>query len=143
MLTRFSSSVCRNALVCLLFCAAFVTVSASSVSAQTQPPISPLLSMFNYNRGGAQSNYHAFVVPQQKAIQTFQAQERQIQSQGRQIQAQSAQQRSLQDEVGGVLNAPRQVGSIGGAKGAGYRQYLHYYQGLPQGGVPSYATGRR
>lgn len=143
MLTFSFSSLGRRALAFLLVGVAFASVSISEASAQTQPPISPWLSMFNYNRGNPLSNYHTYVVPQQQAIQTFQTQERQIQTQGRQIQAQAAQQRSLQGEVDGVLGPPRKVGSIGGARGPGYRQYLHYYQGLPQGGVPSFSNGQR
>ncbi len=134
MLTRFYGVVL--AMLC-----------TASLSAQGPPPaISPWLSMFNNNRGGALSNYHTFVQPQQRAIQAIQTQGQQIhqlQSQAQQFQASGGPQRSLRDG-GRVLAAPRQVGSIGGMRGAGFRQYLHYYQGLPQGGVPSYARpGRR
>lgn len=120
--------------------------ASGQYSAQSAPTLSPWLSMFNNNRGGVLSNYHEFVRPRQEMYQAYQQQQQQL-------NRQNTQQRALQGEMNQLLNdgstdrilaEPRQTKSIGGMQGAGFRQYLHYYQGgMPQGGVPQYATGRR
>lgn len=135
--------ICRKKRVwsLMVFCllTAFYAVEAGAQSS-LPPPISPWISMFNYNRGGALSNYHTFVVPQQRAAQEFQAQERQIQAQG-------ARQQQLQGEVDKVLNQPRKTINFGSRQPSGYGQYMHYYQnGVMRSPVPNFtpaATGRR
>lgn len=121
------SKIIRNVLIIT-----FLTVG--SASAQYQPTISPWLQMFNNNRGGALSNYHTFVRPQQMAIQEFQTQERQIRSQ-------AAQQQQLQGEMDKILTTPRKTQSIGGNRAAGYGQHLHYYQGIPSRNHTNYGYG--
>ncbi len=124
-------------------------ISAQTLPAQPRPTISPWLSMFNNNRNGVLSNYHEFVRPRQEIYKAYENQQRQIQQQ-------TAQQRVMQQEIRSeaallndsssqrILAEPRRTKSIGGMQGAGFRQYLHYYQGgLPQGGVPQFSTGRR
>lgn len=139
----------KNILFGFLGLAVFCLVGVSEVSAQSaqsNPALSPWLSMFNNNRGGTLSNYHEFVRPRQEIYQAYQNQQRQIQQQ-------NSQQRMMQTEMNQllndgttdrILNEPRQTKSIGGMQGAGYRQYMHYYQGgMPRGGVPNFATGRK
>lgn len=139
----------KNILFGFLGLAVFCLVGVSEVSAQSaqsNPALSPWLSMFNNNRGGVLSNYHEYVKPRQEMYKAYQEQQQQLNRQG-------GQQRQLQGEMNQllndgstnrILNEPRRVKSIGGMQGAGYRQYLHYYQGgLPQGGVPQFATGRK
>lgn len=110
------------------------------VQAQSQlpPPISPWLSMFNYNRGNALSNYHTYVVPQQQAQKAYQSQQTQIRKQ-------AAQQQVVQGEVEKILNQPRKVGSGASRSAGGYGQYLHYYQGgVSSRPVPQFSSpGRR
>ena len=108
----------------LLFglCAIAVVATAERASAQSRPPLSPWLSLFNENRGGILPNYQTFVVPQMQVQREFAQQERQIQQQ--------------QAQINKALNAPKNRPSYSPSRGAGYRQYLHYYQGLPQGGPP-------
>jgi len=106
-----------------------IVVSAQSVSAQNRPPISPWLSLFNDNRGGVLDNYHTFVAPQLQLQKDFAQQERQIQQQ-------QTQQRNLEGQISKALNPPKKRMSYSASNGAGYRQYLHYYNGLPQGGPP-------
>ena len=111
-------------------CIIVVAATTESVSAQqARPPISPWLSLFNENRGGILDNYHTFVAPQLQMQQEFA-------QQGRQLQQQQAQQRDLQGQIDKVLNPPKKRPSYSSSNGAGYRQYLHYYSGLPQGGPP-------
>lgn len=124
------SKIIRSLLIVL----AMTVLMTPSASAQYQPTISPWLSMFNNNRGGALSNYHTFVKPQQMAIQEFQTQERQIRSQ-------AAQQQQLQGEVDKILTAPRKSQSIGGMHTSGYGQHLHYYQGIPGRNHTNYGYG--
>ncbi len=127
----------------------------AQVSAQMRPSISPYMQLNSHTRGGTGSNYLDFVKPQLDMMRAYDFQQQQIQRQG---VAQQAMQQTLQQELqlGGsqatsgdgsaqrVLDAPRQVKSMGGMRGAGYRQYMHYYQsGLPQGGVPQFSKGRR
>ncbi|MGL4594278.1 MAG: hypothetical protein ACRCUY_06070 [Thermoguttaceae bacterium] len=141
----------------LLFCA-IIGVSfgcffhVHPVLAQLPPALSPWLQLNNFNPGGLLDNYHTFVQPLQQSQSNFQQQNQQLQQleyQARQSQAPSSQLLQGGAGFGGVgsetlLNAPRKSQSIGGAKGAGFNQYLHYYQGLPQGGVPKYGfSGRR
>ena len=131
-----------------LFIVAAFSLYAEKVSAQAtaQPALSPWLSMFNNNRGGVLSNYHEFVKPRQDMYQAYQNQQQQI-------RRQDVQQRTIQTEMkqllndgstDRILNEPRRTKSIGGMQGAGFRQYQHYYQGgMPRGGVPQFATGRK
>ncbi len=126
------------------------TGNARSQSTQSRPAISPWLSMFNENSNGVLSNYHEYVRPRLELYQAYENQQRQIQQQAVQQrvmeqQIQSGVQATLNDgSAPRILAAPNRVKSIGGMQGAGYRQYLHYYpRGLPQGGVPNFATGRR
>jgi len=106
-----------------------VVAMSESVSAQTRPPISPWLSMFNNSRGNVLDNYHTYVMPQMQIQQEFAQQERQMRQQ-------QMQQRSLEGQIDKVLNPPKKRPSYSSSNGAGYRQYLHYYKGLPQGGPP-------
>ena len=111
-------------------CIVVVIATAESISAQTRPPLSPWLYLFNQNRSGiGLDNYHTYVAPQLQIQQEFA-------QQGRQIQQQQAQQRNLEGQIDKVLNAPKKRPSYSSSNGAGYRQYLHYYGGLPQGGPP-------
>ncbi|MDR2762914.1 MAG: hypothetical protein LBB88_09955 [Planctomycetaceae bacterium] len=98
----------------------------------TRPTISPWLSMYNNRSGSSLPNYQAYVRPQMDMLKELQNQSNQIKSQG-------IQQRDLSQ----ILEAPRLKPSISGSQPAGFRQYLHYYQGLPQGGVPNFSGGRR
>ena len=92
------------------------------VAAQSpRPPISPWLSMFQSNRGNVLDNYHAYVAPQLHAQQEFSQQQ--------------TQNKDLQRQIDKALNPPK-ARPAGGGTNAGYRQYLHYYNGLPQGGPP-------
>ena len=86
-----------------------------------RPAISPWLSLFQNNRGNPLDSYHTFVAPQILAQQEFSQQQ--------------TQNRDLQRQIDKVLNPPK-ARPTGGGTGAGYRQYLHYYNGLPQGGPP-------
>ena len=106
-----------------------VTMTAESVSSQTRPPISPWLSLFNNNRGNVLDNYHTYVMPQMQVQKEFE-------QQGQQLRQQQTQQRNLEGQIDKVLNAPKKRPSYSPASGAGYRQHLHYYKGLPQGGPP-------
>lgn len=139
----------RNSWFGVLGCVVVVllleTVFAARCEAQAplSPALSPWLSLFNNNRGGVLDNYHAFVLPQQRAIQEFNTQRQQLQQQGSQIQMQGMRQRELLGELDKTLDAPRKTQSLGGANPAGYQQYLHYYQGLPARGVPYYNNTRR
>ena len=103
-------------------CAASVLFLAPESTAQTKPAISPWLSMFNDNRGGVLDNYHTFVAPQLQMQKEFAQQERQMQQQ--------------QAQINKALNPPKKRMGYSPSNGAGYRQYLHYYSGLPQGGPP-------
>ena len=110
-------------------CIIAVIAMVESASAQTRPPISPWLSLFNENRGSILDNYHTFVAPQLQLQKDFAQQERQMQQQ-------QTQQRDLEGKISKVLNPPKKRPSYSASNGAGYRQYLHYYNGLPQGGPP-------
>lgn len=123
------SKIIRN----LLIVSAMTVLTAPAANAQYQPSISPWLQMFNNNRGGALSNYHTFVRPQQMAIQEFQSQDRQLRSQ-------ASQQQQLQGEVDKIMNAPRKSQGIGN-RAAGYGQHLHYYQGIPARSHTNYGYG--
>jgi hypothetical protein len=109
----------------------FVVIFTSYSAAQTRPAISPWLSM-NNNRSGSLPNYQAFVRPQMDML-------KELQNQSEQLKLQGAKQRDLNQ----ILEAPRLKQSMSGSQPAGFRQYLHYYQGLPQGGVPNFSGGRR
>ncbi|MDR1054064.1 MAG: hypothetical protein LBL39_07800, partial [Planctomycetaceae bacterium] len=99
--------------------------------AQTRPAISPWLSLYN-NRSGSLPNYQAFVRPQMDMM-------KELQDQSDQLKLQGKKQRAFEN----VLEAPRLRPSLSGSQPAGFRQYLHYYQGLPQGGVPNFNGGAR
>jgi hypothetical protein len=106
----------------LLGFAVFVVGTVQSVSAQLQPPLSPWLNLFNNSRGNVLDNYHTYVAPQIQAQQDFATQQ--------------SQQKDLQRQIDKALNAPKKRPSYAPGNGAGYRQYLHYYSGLSQGGPP-------
>jgi len=110
------------------FCLLAVVLMTQEASAQS-PPLSPWLSLFNDNRGNILDNYHTFVAPQIQMQKDFAQQEQQI-------QRQQAGQKSLESQLDKALNAPKKRASFAPGNGAGYRQYLHYYKGLPQGGPP-------
>ncbi|MDR1479817.1 MAG: hypothetical protein LBJ00_12865 [Planctomycetaceae bacterium] len=130
MLTKIYELFCKP--VCLIALAVlFVGIFANLSEAQTRPTISPWLSMFN-NRSGSLPNYQAFVRPQMDVL-------KELQSQSDQLKSQKNQQNNLLH----VLEAPGLRPTISGSQPAGFRQYLHYYQGLPQGGVPNFSGGRR
>jgi hypothetical protein len=133
--------------IVFLFAAALFSIYAANVSGQSSPALSPWLSLFNNNRGGVLDNYNEFVKPKQDML-------RSLQDQGSQIRQQGSQQQALQGSMNQLLNdgstdrvlaEPRLTKSIGGMNGAGFRQYMHYYQnGVQQGGVPNFSQpGRR
>ena len=103
-------------------CVVAVVASTESASAQYSPPLSPWLSMYNQNRGGILDNYHTFVMPQFEAQKEFAQQQ--------------SQQKDMQRQIDQILNPPKKRPSFTSSGGAGYRQHLHYYRGLPQGGPP-------
>ncbi len=110
-------------------CMLVVVLISNTASAQTRPALSPWLSLFNDNRGGVLDNYHTFVAPQIQVQREFAQQEQQIQQQ-------QTQQKKIEGQIDKALNAPKKRPSYSPGNGAGYRQYLHYYSGLPQGGPP-------
>ncbi len=118
-------------------CVGVLLFIASTASAQTRPALSPWLSLYNNNRGGVLDNYHTFVAPQMQIQKDFQ-------QQGQQIQRQQTEQRTLEDQINKTLNAPKKRASYSPQNGAGYRQYLHYYdaKSLPQGGPPYHGKRR-
>ncbi len=131
-----------------------VSGESSAQSTQSRPAMSPWLMMNSQSRGGTGSNFLDFVKPRQEIYQAYENQQRQIQQQAAvQRNMQQAMQQGIPGGGQGTLNdgsansilsAPNRVKSIGGMQGAGYRQYMHYYQGgMRQGGVPNFATGRR
>jgi hypothetical protein len=118
--------------VCLISTAMFfVLVFANLSTAQSRPTISPWLQMQN-SRSGSLSNYQAFVRPQMDMM-------RELQNQSNQLQYQNTRQQNMSQ----MLEAPQLRPTVSGNQPAGFRQYLHYYQGLPQGGVPNFNGGRR
>ncbi|MDR2169991.1 MAG: hypothetical protein LBP59_07615 [Planctomycetaceae bacterium] len=123
-----SKPICLIAIT-IFFAGHFTNLSEAQTT--TRPTISPWLSMFN-NRSGSLPNYQAFVRPQMDVL-------RELQNQSDQLKIQDAKQRSLTQ----TLEAPRLKPSLSGSQPAGFRQYLHYYQGLPQGGVPNFNGGKR
>ncbi|MDR0337914.1 MAG: hypothetical protein LBI18_12570 [Planctomycetaceae bacterium] len=133
----------------LLCVTVWVSVHSGNIYGQSSPALSPWLSLFNNNRGGVLDNYNEFVKPKQDMF-------RALQDQGTQLRQQDIRQRTMQSSMNQLLNdgttdrilsEPRQTRSIGGMNGAGFRQYLHYYQGgVQQGGVPNFSqpgSGRR
>ena len=117
-------------LAAVAFLLLFTTESVAQFS--SQPPLSPWLSLNNYNRGGVLPNYLEFVRPQQQAIQQFQSQQRQIQSQG-------AQQQQMQGDMDKILQQPRKTVNFGAQRPSAYNEYLHYYQGIPRRPVPYFS----
>ncbi|MDR2440957.1 MAG: hypothetical protein LBE12_16480 [Planctomycetaceae bacterium] len=120
---------------------------SGDVYGQPSPALSPWLSLFNNNRSGVLDNYNEFVKPKQDIL-------RSMQNQGNQLRLQESRQQTMQGAMNQLLNdgstsrvlaEPRQTKSIGGMNGAGFRQYLHYYQGgVQHGGVPNFSQpGRR
>ncbi|MDR0705021.1 MAG: hypothetical protein LBF88_08535 [Planctomycetaceae bacterium] len=136
-----------NSTFILLSVAVWVLTYSGNVYGQSSPALSPWLSLFNNNRGGVLDNYNEFVKPKQDML-------RALQDQGNQLRQQGIRQQTMQGSMNQLLNdgstdrilaEPRQTKSIGGMNGAGFRQYLHYYQGgVQQGGVPNFSQpGRR
>ncbi|MDR1269280.1 MAG: hypothetical protein LBK82_07125 [Planctomycetaceae bacterium] len=131
----------------LLCVTVWVSAYSGNIYGQSSPALSPWLSLFNNNRGGVLDNYNEFVKPKQDMLRT-------LQDQGNQLRRNASTQQSMQGSMNQILNdgstdrilsEPRQTKSIGGMNGAGFRQYLHYYQGgVQQGGVPNFSQpGRR
>jgi hypothetical protein len=131
----------------LLCVAAWFSVYSGNVYGQPSPALNPWLSLFNNNRSGVLDNYNEFVKPKQDML-------RSLQDQGGQLRQQEMRQQNMQGAMNQLLNdgsanrilaEPRQTKSIGGMNGAGFRQYLHYYQGgVQHGGVPNFSQpGRR
>ena len=102
--------------------AVLVLFLVEGASAQLPPRLSPWLGINNDPRGNILDNYHTYVAPQIQAQQEFARQQ--------------AQQKDLQRQIDKVLNPPKKRPAYASGSGAGYRQYLHYYNGLPQGGPP-------
>jgi hypothetical protein len=127
--------------------AVWVSAYSGNIYGQTSSTLSPWLSLFNNNRGGVLDNYNEFVKPKQDMLRTLQDQGNQLRQQGmRQQTMQGSMNQLLNDgSTDRILAEPRQIKSIGGMNGAGFRQYLHYYQGgVQQGGVPNFSQpGRR
>ncbi|MDR2642941.1 MAG: hypothetical protein LBC74_09120 [Planctomycetaceae bacterium] len=119
--------------VCLIAMTIFLTAAFINLSEaqSSRPSISPWLSMYN-NRSGSLPNYQAFVRPQMDLL-------KELQNQSNQIKNQDARQRNMSQ----ILEAPHYRPSLTGNQPAGFRQYLHYYQGLPQGGVPNFSGSRK
>jgi hypothetical protein len=115
--------------VCLLV-VCFVWGFASEATAQNRSAFSPWLGMQN-SRSGSLPNYQAFVRPQMDMLKELQDQSTMLK-----------QQDSIQKDMSRILEAPREKPSMSGSQPSGFRQYLHYYQGLPQGGVPYYSGSR-
>jgi hypothetical protein len=120
---------------------------SENVYGQSSSTLNPWLSLFNNNRGGILDNYNEFVKPRQDMLRT-------LQNQGNQLRQQEMQQQVMQGSMNQLLNdgstnrilaEPHRTKSVGGMHGAGFRQYLHYYQGGVQyGGVPNFSQpGRR
>lgn len=131
----------------LLGVAVWILVYSGNLYGQSSSTLSPWLSLFNNNRGGVLDNYNEFVKPKQDMLRTLQDQGTQLRQQGiRQQTMQGSMNQLLNDgSTDRVLAEPRQTKSIGGVNGAGFRQYLHYYQGgVQHGGVPNFSQpGRR
>ena len=102
--------------------AILVLFLVEGATAQIRSPFSPWLGMNNDPRGNILDNYHTYVAPQIQAQQ--------------ELTRQQAQQKDLQRQIDKALNPPKKRPGYGPSNGAGYRQYLHYYNGLPQGGPP-------
>jgi len=102
--------------------AVMVLFLVEGAAAQVRPPLSPWLGINNYSRGNILDNYHTYVAPQIQAQEEFSRQQ--------------SQQKDLQRQIDKALNPPKKRPSYGSNNGAGFRQYLHYYNGLPQGGPP-------
>ena len=111
---RFVGWVAVSAVLLLLL--------VEGATAQTRSPFSPWLGMNNDPRRNVLDNYHTYVAPQIQAQQEFARQQ--------------SQQKDLQRQIDKALNPPKKRPSYGPSGGAGYRQYSHYYSGLPQGGPP-------
>ena len=127
----------RERFSCLVVVSAALLLSLfeAAMAQSPHPPLSPWLDMFRENRSGSGlSNYHTFVAPRLQL-------QRELSQQERQLQQQQAQQRDMQGQLDQALNSPKKRPSYSPASGAGYRQYLQYYKGLPQGGPPYH--GRR
>jgi hypothetical protein len=135
--------------VLLIIVTLLFSVQTANVLGQSSPALSPWLSLFNNNRNGVLDNYNEFVKPRQEMLRSLQDQGnqiRQMESQPSSMQGSANQQLLNDGSTGRILDEPRRVKSIGGMNGAGYRQYLHWYQGgMPHGGVPNFSQpgGRR
>ncbi|MDR2754367.1 MAG: hypothetical protein LBC20_01550 [Planctomycetaceae bacterium] len=126
----------------ILLCITWFVFYSGDVYGQSSPALSPWLSLFNDNRSGILDNYNEFVKPKQEML-------RSLQDQGSQLRQQEMRQQTMQGAMNQLLNdgttdrilaEPRQTKSIGGMNGAGFRQYLHYYQGgVQHGGVPNFS----
>ena len=157
-----------KSVLCLLGVALAVSAGGSSVSAQTSPPISPWLGMFDLPSNPTLGNYLGNVRPQQNLMRSSASQASQIQSQQRALQELL---RTPATGSGGVPSGERNLGSAtsiasttGGAASArdvlappreiprmqknpaGFDQYLHYYPmySMQRKPVPNFSsTGRR
>jgi len=151
-----------------LFAALAVSVVGSVANAQSSPPISPWMGMFDRPNNPTLGNYLGNVRPQQEMMRSSASQASQIQSQQRALQsllqppsgggapgsgsgAQNLARASSVAASGGasdvrnVLAAPREVPRAQ-RNPAGFNQYLHYYPpyAMQRKPVPNYsATGRR
>jgi hypothetical protein len=134
-------------LIFILLCVTvWVSVYSGNIYGQSSPALSPWLSLFNNNRGNVLDNYNEFVKPKQDMFRALQDQGTQLRQQGmRQQTMQGSMNQLLNDgSTDRVLSEPNQTRSIGGMNGAGFRQYLHYYQGgMQQGGVPNFSQPGR
>ena len=130
----WNGGMVRNAVVlggALVF---FLGFAVSSAQAQTSPTLSPWLLMDRSRRTPA-TDYLNYVKPRQELTQQLQRQEYQLQrtqSETREIQHQLS-----DDGKGKNLKAPGAAGPSTGARGAAaFRNYGHWYTGLPGTPVP-------
>jgi len=163
MLKQFVRTV-----LCSLLAALAVLAACSSVSAQSSPPISLWMGMFDRPNNPALGNYLGNVRPQQQMMKSSATQASQIQSQQRALQSllqapagggapgtgggsQNLARASAVAPPGGaadarqVLAPPREVPRAQ-RNPAGFDQYLHYYPqySMQRKPVPNYSTtGRR
>ena len=119
-----------------VFFFAFSSDTASCL-AQSSSGISPWLTIPSNRRGDVLDPYNTYVRPQNDA-------RAQMQGLSTSMLAEDSSMRKLENQMDRMLMQPTKGNGAGlGARGgAGYRQYLHYYQGLPQGGVPQYGKRR-
>ena len=154
-----------KSVLCFLVVVLIVSVRGPAVLAQTSPPISPWLGMFDRPSNPTLGNYLGNVRPQQNSMKSSASQTSQIQSQQRALQdlmrapntvgtatgAQNLGSTTPIAPTGGATNArdvlapPREL-PRGQKNPAGFNQYLHYYPpyAMPRKPVPNFSsTGRR